>query len=84
MAVDFFSSTCYQYDIELYIDTTNNHAALTSYFANPSFKKLLGNTNSVSIEPAVAVTWYIIIRYYYIKYILRMAFCGFLYLHKCF
>ena len=26
-------------NIELNVDTTNNHPALTSYFANPSFEK---------------------------------------------
>ena len=28
-------------NIELNVDTTNNHPALTSYFANPSFKKIV-------------------------------------------
>ena len=28
-------------NVELNVDTTNNHPAVTSYFANPSFKKIV-------------------------------------------
>ena len=37
LSVDFFLHNMLGYT-ELNIDTTKNHLALTSYFANPSFK----------------------------------------------
>ena len=40
VSVGFFSHNMLG-NIELNIDITNNHPALTSYFANPSFKKVL-------------------------------------------
>ena len=38
MSVDFFPDNMLG-NVELNVDTTNNHPALTSYFANPSIKK---------------------------------------------
>ena len=50
-------------NIELNVDTTNYHAALTSYFANPSFKKtvlleILRNADDVSIVMTTSATMF--------------------------
>ena len=66
MSVDFFHFLPHNMsgNIELNVDTTNNHPALTSYFANPFFKKnspfrnprLLGNADDVSIVTTMCVS----------------------------
>ena len=48
-------------NIEMKVDTTNNHAALTLYFANPSFKnqslwKSPDNADNVSIVTTLCVS----------------------------
>ena len=69
MSVGFFFLHNMLGNIELNDDTTNYHAALTSYFTNPSFKKtvlleILRNADDISIvmtasatmfEPAISV-----------------------------
>ena len=53
MSVDFFLHNMLR-NIELNVNTTNNHLALTSYFANPSFKK--GDMSVLEIVHYVLVT----------------------------
>ena len=50
-------------NIELNVDTTNYHAALMSYFANPSFKQtvlleILRNADDVSIVMTASATMF--------------------------
>ena len=48
MSVDFFFPYNMLGNIEMLVDTINNHLALTSYFANPSLKKRpFGNSHDI-------------------------------------